>query len=381
MEIQRSTAPLTIPSAPKNLHRLLAELQPGQSLDAVVTTKLAENSFVLKLADGLLLRAQTPSVLEMGQMLKLEVVKAGTVPELRIVVQQNTPPAEDAAITTALRQFLPKQQELADALVTLQRMAAQPGNTSNLKTAIDATLSALLPKVELMTADGLKRGVDNSGLFLEAKLAQALPIPQTDLKAQLLTLVEVLQQKITAGSHHQADFDMIQALTTSAAEAELGVLSDKALLGKVEGALARVVLDQLASVPEQDNQQVWRLEIPFRDERLADTVKLTVTRDGKAARSADEPANSWSVTLELKPPGMGTLYSRIVMVDEVVNTYFWSDRTETTTSVREHLDLLAARYAVAGLNVGLLDAFDGQPPGSQSADTVLFNKLRLDERA
>jgi hypothetical protein len=60
-------------------------LQPEYSLEAVVEAKLAENSFVLKLTGGQLLRAQTPHVLELGQILKLEVVKSGVVPELKII--------------------------------------------------------------------------------------------------------------------------------------------------------------------------------------------------------------------------------------------------------------------------------------------------------
>jgi hypothetical protein len=88
MEIQKTSALLVTSFDPKSLSRLLSQLQPGYTLDAVVTAKLAENSFVLKLSGGQLLLAQTPNVLELGQILKLEVIKAGTIPELKIIVPE-----------------------------------------------------------------------------------------------------------------------------------------------------------------------------------------------------------------------------------------------------------------------------------------------------
>lgn len=377
MEIQKSSAPLAIPSAPNALHRMLSRLQPGQSLDAVVTSKLAENSFVLKLADGMLLNAQTPGVLELGQMLKLEVIKAGTVPELKIIFQEHTAPAEQSAVANALRQWLPKQQNLADAISALQQLAAQAGKTDGLAAVLKDALAALPAKTDLMTAEGLKRGVDNAGVFLEAKLAEALTAQPDDLKAHLLKLASLLQQKISGERENPPALDLIRAATAQAADA---ATPDRTLLAKIEGALARIIVDQLASAPQQDGQQqVWRLEIPFTDGRHADSVKLAVSRDGKGSQP-NTPAANWTVALELNPPGLGTLYARINFADAVVNTYFWSDSDETAAWVRDHLDVLSARYAAVGLTPGQLNALTGRPTDAKSADSPSPAQL-LDERA
>jgi len=381
MEIQK-TSVLPVASSGQSLSRLLSQLQPGYSLDAVVTAKLAENSFALKLAGGQLLRAQTPNVLELGQILKLEVVKAGTVPELKIVVQELAAPPGQAAVTQALRQFLPKQQSLADVALSLRQFAAlTTGKSDTVSIALNETLSALLSKDELISAEGLKRGVGNSGVFLEAKLANPPVALQGDLKGSLLTLAEALQKA-------QGNVELIPTSTRPAADPEVTKISsdilagviDKALLNKTEGAIARIVLDQLASLPQNDGKQnVWQLEIPFTDGRHTDAVKLKINRDGKA-RQAGGPSD-WTVVLELNPPGLGTLHSRISLAGDVIDTYFWSDRQATTALIQDHLDLLSARYAQAGLAVGQLNALDGAPPSSaKSPDSALLPSL-LDERA
>jgi hypothetical protein len=352
MEIQKTSA-LTVPSLlPKNLPRLLEQLRPGYSFEAVVEAKLAENSVMLKLAGGQLLRAQIPHVLEPGQLLKLEVVKAGTVPELKIIAPaQNAVPPEQGVVTQALRQFLPKQQNLADFAVSLRQVAASATHESDpAGAAIHKALGVLPSKDDLLSADGLKRGVDNSGIFLEAKLTGSPLAAQGDLKGQLLALAEALQKP--------------------------GSLPDALagpLLHKTEGALARIVLDQLASLPENS----WRLEIPYTDGRRTDAVKVRIDRENPANPAGVQA--SWSVVLELNPPGLGTLHSRISLVGEVVDTYFWSDQKTTAELAREHLDLLSARYTQAGLKAGRLNVLDAAPVTVKS-DFLPASAL-LDERA
>lgn len=386
MEIQKTSAPpVTFPD-PKSLSRVLSQLQPGYSLDAVVAEKLAGNSFVLKLSGGQLLRAQTPNVLELGQALKLEVVKAGTVPELKIVVPQLPVQPEQAVVLQALRQFLPKQQSLADFAVALRQMATlTAGKPDAVSVAIHEALGALLPKEELMTAEGLKQGISNSGVFLEAKLANLLP-SQSDMKAQLLILADALQ-KVQGNQAGVSSTEIIRPATSQATNAAptktlpeilVEVIDkDNALLNKTEGAIARIVLDQLGSLPQNDDKQnAWQIEIPFTDGHHTDTVKLKINRESKANQTTDKA--NWSIALELNPPGLGTLHSKISLVDDRIDTYFWSDQQTTTALVREHLDLLSTRYTQAGLAVGQLNALEGTAPNTKSTDTSLLPSL-LDE--
>jgi len=380
MEIQKTSVQPVTSSSGQSLSRLLSQLQPGYSLDAVVTAKLAENSFVLKLPGGQLLRAQTPNVLELGQILKLEVVKAGTVPELKIIVAERAAPPEQAAVLQALRQFLPKQQSLADFAVSLRQIATlTDGKSTAVSATIHEALGALLSKDDLMSAEGLKRGVSNSGVFLEAKLANLAATLQGDLKGHLLMLADALQKvQGNAESIHAATGQADDSVPADMSADILAGALDNALLNKTEGAIARIVLDQLASLPQNDDKQnVWQIEIPFTDGHHTDAVKLKINRDGRANQAGD-PAN-WSVVLELNPPGLGTLHSRISLANDVIDTYFWSDRQTTTALVQEHLALLSARYTQAGLSVGQLSALEGTPAHAKSSGSSSRPTL-LDER-
>lgn len=386
MEIQKTSGLLVTSFDPKILSRLLAQLQTGYTLDAVVTEKLAENSFVLKLSGGQLLRAQTPNVLELGQILKLEVIKTGTVPELKIIVPKRTMLIEQAVVTQALRQFLPKQQSLTDFATSLRQIATlTAGKSDAVSTAINKVLGALLSKDELVSGEGVKRGISNSGVFLEAKSA-ILPLTlQGDLKEHLLTLLDALQ-KVQGNQNTSSSTEKIhpasgQPTDSAPAKTVPNVLSetiDKALFNKTEGAIARIVLDQLASLPQNDDpQNLWQLEIPFTDGHHTDCVKLKINRESKANQASDQ--TNWSVVLELNPPGLGTLHSRISLVGDVIDTYFWSDQPTITALVQEHLDLLSTRYTQVGLTVGQLNALEGAPVNAKSSDPLLLPTL-LDER-
>jgi Flagellar hook-length control protein FliK len=378
MEIQKVSAPQITITDSKSLSKALSQLQPGNSLNAVVAEKLTETSFILKLADGQLLRAQTPNVLELGQALKLEIVKAGAVPELKIVLPQQVMQPEQVVVQQALRQFLPKQQSLADFAVALRQMATMTeGKTRAVSTAIHEVLGAILSKNELTTPEGVKQGINNSGVFLEAKLANRLT-PQGDLKGHLLTLVDALQKV----QDNQAKIEtplttpnnVTEAIPTKTLPNNLvgSIDKDNTLLNKTEGAIARIVVDQLASLPQNENQQnIWQIEIPFTHGQQTDTAKLKINRESKDNQPSDKA--NWSVVLELNPARMGTIHSKISLVDDRIDTYFWSDQQNLTALVREHLDLLANRYTEAGLSVGQLNALDGpaSPTNSPALPTLL----------
>jgi hypothetical protein len=380
MEIQKTSAVQSVSSDPKNQQNNLSRLQQGATVNAVVMDLLADNIYILKLSDGQQVRAQTANALEPGQVLKLEVIKTGFVPELKIVMPQIAVPQGQTVVLEALKQFMPKQVSLADFTASLPQVAVvaevKPGSLS---AAVNEVLGALISKDELMSADGLKQGINNSGVFLEAKLANLLS-PQGDLKAHLLTLADALQKVpssqngLYGNEMHKTIDDADKALLSFIAKAGD---TENALLNKTEGAIARIVLDQLASLPKIDDQQtIWQIEIPFKDGNHSDSVKLKINRDENSGKESQQA--NWSVVLELNPPGMGTLRSKISLIDVKVHTYFWSDQKNTSLMVQEQIDLLANRYAEAGLAVGNLGVLEGSGMNMNSAEPEIIPKL-LDE--
>jgi hypothetical protein len=420
MEIQKTTAVspsstiLVTQAGAKNLNALISSLQPGTTLDAVVTAKLADNGFLMKLADGQILRAQTLAVLEPGQTLKLEVVKTGTVPELKIIPPLQPVQQEQTAVVQALRQFLPKQQNMTDFAVALRQLATTTADMPKaVSSAINNILAAMPTKDGLITSEGLKQSIINSGVFLEAKLANSIP-PQGDLKGNLLVLAETLQKVQGDQSSHPVNINTnsnsvntsINIAANPIADADIQsnpiptalpkpehnvpaeklpeniptikIEADNSILTKTEGAIARIVLDQLAAQPQSDEQQhIWQIEIPYTNGQYTDTVKLKISQEGNVNQAVEQ--KNWSVVLELNPPGLGKLTSRISLVNDRIDTCFWSDQHATTALVREHLTQLADAYTEAGLAVGNLNTLEGAAVESNDLPTSSTMPL-LDER-
>jgi len=141
---------------------------------------------------------------------------------------------------------------------------------------------------------------------MEAKQANAIAGLSGDLKAQLLSLLDTLET----------------ASTSSVLSA-----TEHVVLNEVKSGLARIVMDQLASLPQDDQQQqVWQLAIPFQNGQQTDIIKLKINQEKKSTQQLAEQPTSWSVVLELNPPGLSTLKSRISVVGEVVDTFFGAIR-------------------------------------------------------
>jgi flagellar hook-length control protein FliK len=373
MEIQRTSATQSISSDSNNPPKDFSKLQPGSSLNAVVLEKSADNAYTLKLSDGRLLHAQTQNELQPGQVLKLVVVKPGAVPELKIVMPTLIGQTTPFNVQNVLRQMLPKQVNLTDFVFALKQFAnLATDKSSPISAAVQQTLGTLLSKEDLMTAEGLKQGINNSGVFLEAKIAHQLT-PQGDIKASLLTLANTLQ-KATLNQVSSSTF--AQPLPNGSADM---LDQSNALLSKTEGAIARIVLDQLASLPQSNEpQNTWQIGIPFTHGAHTNTVNLKIANEGKP--NQDSHQANWSVVLELNPPGMGIVHCKISLNDDKVDTYFWSDFRPSLTQVEDHLDALAKGYTEAGLTVGNLNVVDNPLTQSDSLDKTLLPGL-LDEFA
>ncbi|MBP1148730.1 flagellar hook-length control protein FliK [Methylocaldum sp. RMAD-M] len=450
MEIRLS---VLVPTTPL----LQAGAQPlklGDILRAVVETQLKDNSFLLRLdAGGRTLTANSSANLQPGQILELEVVKLGTTPELRIVPRDSGADMPESTVQQALRLFLPKQEPLADVIQELHRLVAQARQTSSLPAPITQALENLLASIpkksELATPEGLEKGLLNSGIFLEAKLADdadsSAEFADSDFKAQLLRVLdrlkvlrtsadaipdtprttadggEIQTRPFSADAEEQAELTEFrfedagtsedialaderiartaergekdspklpgdsQLATPRTPEHELSTARRKTLPSpdeqnelvqgnergaeriaqKVEAAIARVVMDQLASLPRNDAApSVWQVEIPFTDGQHKDAAKLLITKDAKPG-SAESP-DSWSLTLELHPPGLGTFCARVVLKGDRIDTYLWSDTATTSDLIREQCERLRARLHGAGLAVGQLTALDRPPDSPRS---------------
>ncbi|MDD5228637.1 MAG: flagellar hook-length control protein FliK [Methylococcales bacterium] len=169
----------------------------------------------------------------------------------------------------------------------------------------------------------------------------------TDFKNDLFKLMHTLKQ----GIEQQNEL----ALT------ETQVNGLQQLQTKTENALAKVVIDQLHSLPKEDGKQVWAFELPFLMGNQAETLKMEIQRD-KANQSVDAQAQHWSVNLTLSPPKLGEVQCVISYQNGVVNTYFKNQQPQTTVLISQHLENLKQQLQKVGLMTGLMSAHNNFQP-------------------
>lgn len=403
--------------------------QAGDKLLATVL-RLVDQGAVLTVGRQHVL-ARTLAPLQLGQRLRLEVVQPRSDPPvlriLNAIDRQN--PAEQA-----LRTLLPRQTSLAPLLANLRLLADSAADTRSgpAQTATSNPTAALsrpviehlqqwlrlLPdSAQASRPDGLKQALQDSGVFLEGRLArllsttaglrpdslsrQAAQLLSGDLRAGLLRLVATLQAnraqtpatppRSTAPSSAQTQSTSAPPTATPAplrgvlphpqpqAAATLATLPPAAagqeLLQQIEGALARIQLHQIQSQPHSQSQSqsqssqsgaeaaraVWAMELPLRNGPQIDVFGLHIQRDGGGQEVADTHPAVWSVILAFNLTELGAVRAHVSLYDGQVSVQFWVERPTTRQCFDAELTTLRTHLGTAGLQVGRLGCQDGIP--------------------
>ncbi|PPK76480.1 flagellar hook-length control protein FliK [Methylobacter tundripaludum] len=390
-----------------------------------------------------------PSDLKIGQSLNLEIVKTGTTPEFKIIPAATHIP--EAKVAEFIKQFLPRHEAspifLNQLIKDLPQLLKNESVPQALKDIAAKIVQNLPPKEQLVTSQGLKLAIVNSGLFLEAKLPPALvqaelikelpqliknesvpqslqriaaeilqnltqkqpllnnpvlqqlatntaPIAETELatlklnlpltvesesgiaktnvlgaedfKANLLKFIHALKQELaTQGEQplNKTDVDLL-----------------KNLQNKTENTVAKLVLDQLMSLPKEDSpKQLWVIDIPFIDRQQAETVKIEIQRDKENKKQSGSV--DWSVNITITPPGLGTIHCMVSYRNDAINTFFKSQNTQTTELIKHNLDYLKNQLEESGLKTGHMDAHDGAQKTQAAHPHQLAGKKLFDDNA
>lgn len=351
--------------------------QVGALLQATVVSATKDGQAEIRIgADNY--RAQTAQPLRAGEQMTLRVVATGSPVQLQVLQAGTAPDAMQAA----LRQALPQQQSYAPLLADAAA-ALRPDIRTSLPPEVQAALQRLAGSqpgaAQATTAEGLKQAIRQSGVFLESQLAREAaggPRAQTaqDFKAAVLVLARALAQAMppesatTARTAAAPSAPMAPPPPPGSAPAPQAphpaLLPDLPageralqLATGTQGALARIELNQLASV--QQGQAVW-VELPLRRDGGSDVVQLRIGRDGGGGGGAAEDA--WSVSLALDLPGLGPVRSLISLRGAQVSVGFWSEDAATHQRLHDHLADLRASLEQAGLDVGRVASHAGAPP-------------------
>ncbi len=307
----------------------------------------------------------TTIALKADMPVTLQVLKPGQSPTFNVLPAASD---SDQKIFEALKQLLPIQASptllLNQLQLALPRLQADPSVAETLKNLAQVILDSTPNKTRLTEASQLKQTVNESGLFMESKLAELLSGKtemtfQDDFKLKLGKLIQLLHREMAT-----------QPESKSAEDNEIL----KQSLQKAQGALAKLTLDQLNSLPRDESpKQGWILELPFFNNNAPDSVKIEIEQD--KAHHNDSPHKNWAVSITITPPDLATIHCKISCYDGSVNTRFWSEAAGTVEKINANLDYLKQQFELKGLSSGFMQAQQGLPAQTDSLKTAMISLL------
>jgi hypothetical protein len=374
----------TIAVQPQTAGSALRAWTAGQILEATVVRQALDGTVTLRVGSQEV-QARTGLNLAADQALTLQVAQSGTQTVLRVLHASNAGPTPhpttlpqtsgqtpEATLAQAWRQVLPREGNLRPLLAQLAGTGPElpPGPVA----AALKLFTAKLPLLEMLTTPaGLKVAVSDSGIFLEARLAQALtegkaPAVQNDIKANLLQLVAQLRSLAASPA---------PAFSTHGTEPPL----DPALplvLRQADAALARVEQNQLATLTGGPQAAtLLAMDLPVRTAQHTDVLELSIEEQNHGTPASDTVV-PWSVWLHFDFEQLGKVHARITLRGDDVAATLWAEQAPTAALFQQHLTTLEGALRHAGLVPSAVHCQAGTPPRSdeQQAPSSL-----LDERA
>ncbi len=400
MEIKGSPPSVTTTPTPggsaTNAHplRALSGLHVGQTVAATVAES-SNGRFALLQIQNHPLRVETPAPLLTGQRIAVEILQLAPQPVLRLQSLPATAQGGSEAIDSALRQALPKQSGLAPLLANLNLLSQSQQSATALAPALLASIKRVISNLpqrsQATTSSGLKEALQRSGLFLEHSLAHRPPPSAARLEDLKASLLQLLAQSRAAA--RQAPRPAVTALSPvipqtaiplpprrtqqtapqpGAAPTLAGVTNLFQIAGEIgrqtEGALARLLLQQLASLPQQDqNSPLWTFELPLHHQGRSDLFQLTLQQEGRGGQEGQRPRHSVMLSFELE--GLGPIHIKVNHAAEQISATLWAEEQATATLVRQEVKELRRRLEKAGVVTGQLHCHHGRPPEPATADT------------
>jgi hypothetical protein len=151
------------------------------------------------------------------------------------------------------------------------------------------------------------------------------------------------------------------------------------LFKSLEGAIARVQMHQLTSLQsEEGNKTVWQLELPIRHADQTNTFDIHIERQ-KEGSSGNDASHAWALTVKFDLKPLGPMQANLTLKkSNELSTIFWAKEQQTLSLLNKNLPLLRNNLERAGLNIGRIEAYHGEPP---KAAQPTWQSTLLDEKA
>jgi len=243
--------------------------------------------------------------------------------------------AIDQDLKGNLLQLLYKLQQASASMSPQRATGQQPGIKPTPESYTSTQVKSQYSSVNnaLNTAAG---PVTNNNARSPTRQTSAPPLPHTPLQAQ---------QRSTAS--------MLGYQTSSQ------IVDD--ILHQVNGAIARLQINQIASLPGEDHiQPVLSFELPIRHEDRIDVIQIRISQD--RSTYTPEKTDRWSASLAMNLESLGTVYANVTISQQQVWTSLWAEEKSTVEIINQHLQDLYRRYSKAGLSMGATRCHHGIPP-------------------
>lgn len=368
--------------------------EQGQTLTARVVETPAPGMVRLE-AGGRLYDARPRFQLAPGTEVKVRLFRRGAA--LRISVDLPQPNGNDL-ITHAMRHMLSQQQPAASLLADLKTLLTNQGAPPAIQRAVREFLAQLPTPATFQSPREIVSLIHNSGVWLEAKLAELLQAPtqaadlgvQSDLKAALLRLDAALRplgrprqsqdsnQASAAGPQIAPETHAPQSAPPLPYQMPHGErqqsdtlqqLALPALIGKLhaqtQGALARIQMHQLAALNADPGLPFWSLDLPIFDSQGAETIGITIEPDANREGAQTSPA--CTVTIAMEPAGLGPLWARLNLhSNHEIGILFYAERETSLAKIDAGLPALHQQLIRRGLQPATLASRKGHPSTTKS---------------
>lgn len=145
-----------------------------------------------------------------------------------------------------------------------------------------------------------------------------------------------------------------------------------------EAALARLVLDQVASLkddgattraanPAERQQPQWTFEVPVLIDGRSGSLRFQVTRDGGERHEgpAERRQASWRLRLAFAIEPLGPIRAQVGLVGGRVAVGIWAERPATVVALSAHSGELRDALVAADFDVDEIHLAEGLPPDAQ----------------